>query len=310
MGDKDLCRGSPCYATALFLFFIKFEMRKIDIKNKKQAIEYCINKGFNKEESESIVNNLWDYCSEIDSKPTIDKLDNEIGYFTQEKELKKQAEEWKNRLIWKKIVFGDDGRVRNLIGLSIGLIVLGLMLCIPFTYSFLRTCYIGKECPLGTEPSWSKRSCVEVVCNGEAIRETGYGDVKINESRLFFLNTFIYKNSENPLITESRCVSKCADLDEEYYQNYIIPTKTRKSEILMKGQYYYWKDGQCILLPKYKNTLSKNIKIRRQKEDKIRELENKELSKKIEQEEDTLKEHFLRILEEKKDYYKNAHYNH
>jgi hypothetical protein len=38
-------------------------------------------------------------------------------------------------------------------------------------------------------------------------------------------------------------------------------------------------------------------------------LENKELAKKIQLEEDALKQHFLRILEKNKDYYTKAHYN-
>jgi hypothetical protein len=49
-----------------------------------------------------------------------------------------------------------------------------------------------------------------VVCNGEAITEhssTGGGGT-INNSRLYFLDTFIYKKGYG-------CMSKCADLDEE-----------------------------------------------------------------------------------------------
>ena len=37
---------------------------------------------------------------------------------------------------------------------------------------------------------------------------------------------------------------------------------------------------------------------------------NKELDDKIKQEEDALKRYFLRILEENKEYYKKAYYNH
>ncbi len=277
------------------------------LKNKEEALEYCINKGFSKEESESIVNQLWDYCSECDLKPTIDELDKEIGYFLEEKEYEKQEEEWKNRSIWKKIVFDNDRKLRTIIGVFIFCLLLSSVFWISMANSYLRTYYIGKECPLGTEPSWLKRSCVEVVCNGEAIDEKGV----INEKRLHLLDTFIYQNSGNGL-RKTGCISKCTDLDEEYYQNNVISTKSSFGDNQRPSYYYYyyWKDGQCNLLPEYKNALSKDIELRRQREEQVKVSENKELADKIQQEEDALKQYFLRILEENKEYYKKARYNH
>lgn len=265
------------------------------LKNKEEAFKYCIDKDFSKEESKSIVNELWDYCSENDLKPTIDKLDSEIDYFLKEKEYKKQEEEWKKRSIWKKIIFDNDRKLRAIIIFFIVISLFCLVFLIPLTYSFLRTYYIGKECPLGTEPSWLKRSCVEVVCNGGAIDEKGV----INEKRLYFLDTFIYQNSGNGLRTTG-CISKCTDLDEEYYQNNVISTKSSFGDNRRPSYYYYyyWKDGQCNLL-----------QLRRQREDQVRASENKELADKIKQEEEAIKQHFLRILEGDKEYYKKAHYN-
>lgn len=271
------------------------------LKNKEEALEYCINESFSKEESESIVNQLWDYCSENDLKPTIDELDREIGYFLEEKEYKKQKEEWKNRLIWKKIVFDNNRRLRGIIIFFMICSLFASVVGIVKTSYLLRTYYIGKECPLGTEPSWLKRSCVPVVCNGSAIDEKGI----IDQRRLYFLDTFIYNNDRG-------CVSKCTDLDEEYYQNNVISTKSSFGDNRRPSYYYYyyWKDGQCNLLPQYRNTLSKDIELRRQREDQVIALKNKELADKIKQEEDALKQYFLRILEENKEYYKKARYNH
>lgn len=243
------------------------------IKNKKEAIEYCINKGFNEEDARFIVDNAWDYHS-------IHELEDAINYLEEEKK-------WKKRSIWKKIIFDNDRKLRTIIGFLFFFAAGSLLIGIIKTLFLLRTYYIGKECPLGTEPSWLKRSCVEVVCNGDAISTgAGYGCATINERRLFFLDTFIYDPSV------SKCVSKCADLDEEYYQNFVIPTNPK---ILWKDDYYYWKDGQCHLLPYYKNTMSKD-----------RALENKKLADKIKQEEDAIKQHFMRLLEENKEYYKKA----
>jgi len=264
------------------------------LKNKEEALKYCIDKDFTKEDSELIVNGLWDYCSECDFKPTIDKLDREIGRFLEKKEYKKQEEKWKNRSIWKKIVFDNDRKLRFTSFLFILCSIFALLVGIVKTGYLLRTYYIGKECPLGTEPSWLKRSCVEVVCNGSAIDEKGI----IDQRRLYFLDTFIYNNGHG-------CVSKCANLDEEYYQNNVISTKSSFGDNRRPSYsyYYYWKDGQCNLLPQYRNTMSKDIEIRRKREDK-------ELADKIKQEEDALKQYFLRILEENKEYYKKARYNH
>ena len=217
------------------------------------------------------------------------------------KQYKKQKEEWKNRSIWKKIVFDNDRKLRFTSALFILCSIFALIVGIFKTYYLLPTYYIGKECPLGTKPSWLKRSCVEVVCNGSAIDKKGI----INQGRLYFLDTFIYNFGHG-------CVSKCANLDEEYYQNNVISTKSSFGDNRRPSYsyYYYWKDGQCNLLPQYRNTLSEDIELRRQREDQIRALENKELADKIKQEEDDLKQYFLRILEENKEYYKKARYNH
>ena len=279
------------------------------LKNKEEAIEYCINKGFSKEESELIVNGLWDYCSECDLKPSIDKLDKEIGYFLEEKEYEKQEEEWKNRSIWKKIVFDNDRKLRFTSVLFIFCSIIALLVGIVKTGYLLRTYYIGKECPLGTEPSWLKRSCVEVVCNGDALQESmtsSKASDTIDKGRLYFLNTFIYDPSV------SKCVSKCAKLDAEYYQNFAgdIKQDYQKNRPYY-GSYYYWKDGQCNLLPKYKNTFKDiELELGTLREDQVIALKNKELADKIKKEEDSLKEYFLRILEENKEYYKKARYNH
>lgn len=269
------------------------------LKNKKEALEYCeelahlINESFSKEDSEVIVNDFWNFCSENDLKPTIDELDRAIVYFLEEKEYKKQKEEWRKRSIWKKIVFDNDRRLRTIIGVFIFCLPFSSVFWIVMAHSYLRTYYIGKECPLGTEPSWLKRSCVEVVCNGSAIDEKGI----IDQRRLYFLDTFIYNNGHG-------CVSKCANLDEEYHQNNVISTKSSFGDNRRPSYYYYyyWKDGKCNLLPWYKNTLSRDIELRRKKEDQ-------ELADKIKKEEDALKEYFLRILEENKEYYKKARYN-
>jgi len=272
------------------------------LKNKEEALEYCINEGFSKEESKSIVNELWDYCSENDLKPTIDELDREIGYFLEEKEYKKQEEEWKHRSIWKKIVFDNNRRLRGIIIFFMICSLFASVVGIVKSYFLLRTSYIGRECPLGTEPSWLKRSCVEVVCNGEALKESmtsSSATDTIDKDRLFFLDTFIYDPSV------SKCVSKCAKLNAEYYQNFAGDIKH------YYGSYYYWKDGQCNLLPRYKNTFKDiELELGRLREDQVRALKNKELADKIKQEEDALKQYFLRILEENKEYYKKARYNH
>jgi hypothetical protein len=50
----------------------------------------------------------------------------------------------------------------------------------------------------------------------------------------------------------------------EYYQNYVRYTKSeffRNQNKTHSLEYHYWKDGQCHLLPYYKNTLSKDIEI-------------------------------------------------
>jgi len=263
------------------------------LKNKKEALEYCINKGFNEEDAKFIVNNAYDYHS-------INELEDTIIYLEEEKK-------WKNRSIWKKIVFDNDRKLRTIIGVFIFCLLLSSVFWISMANSYLRTYYIGKECPLGTEPSWLKRSCVEVVCNGEAIDEKGV----INEKRLHLLDTFIYQNSGNGL-RKTGCISKCTDLDEEYYQNNVISTKSSFGDNQRPSYYYYyyWKDGQCNLLPEYKNALSKDIELRRQREEQVKVSENKELADKIQQEEDALKQYFLRILEENKEYYKKARYNH
>jgi len=279
------------------------------LKNKEEALEYCINEGFSKEESKSIVNELWDYCSENDLKPTIDELDREIGYFLEEKEYKKQEEEWKHRSIWKKIVFDNNRRLRGIIIFFMIFSLVASVGGIVKSCFLLRTSYIGRECPLGTEPSWLKRSCVEVVCNGEALKESmtsSSATDTIDKDRLFFLDTFIYDPSV------SKCVSKCAKLDVEYYQNFVRDIKQDywKNQSYY-GSYYYWKDGQCNLLPRYKNTFKDiELELGRLREDQVRALKNKELADKIKQEEDALKQYFLRILEENKEYYKKARYNH
>lgn len=263
------------------------------LKNKKEALEYCINKGFNEEDAKFIVNNAYDYHS-------INELEDTIIYLEEEKK-------WKNRSIWKKIVFDNDRKLRFTSFLFIFCSIITLLVGIVKTGYLLRTYYIGQECPLGTEPSWLKRSCVEVVCNGSAIDEKGI----INEKRLHLLDTFIYQNSGNGL-RKTGCISKCTDLDEEYYQNNVISTKSSFGDNRRPSYYYYyyWKDGQCNLLPEYKNALSKDIELRRQREEQVRVSENKELADKIQQEEDALKQYFLRILEENKEYYKKARYNH
>jgi hypothetical protein len=271
------------------------------LKNKEEAIEYCINKGFSEEESELIVNGLWDYCSECDLKPTIDKLDKEIGYFLEEKEYEKQEEEWKNRSIWKKIVFDNNRSLRGIIIFFMICILFASVVGIVKTYYLLRTYYIGQECPLGTEPSWLKRSCVEVVCNGDALKKSmtsSSATDTIDIDRLFFLDTFIYDPSV------SKCVSKCAKLNTEYFQNFVGDIKP------YYGNYYYWKDDQCMLLPRYKNTFKDiELELETLREDQVIALKNKELADKIKKEEDALKEYFLRILEENKEYYKKASYN-
>lgn len=281
------------------------------LKNKEEALKYCINVGFSKEESKSIANELWDYCSENDFKPTIDQLDREIGYFLEEKEYKKQKEEWRKRSIWKKIVFDNDRRLRDIIIFFMICILVASVAGIVKSCFLLRTYYIGKECPLGTEPSWLKRSCVEVVCNGNALQESmtsSSATDTIDKNRLFFLDTFIYDPSV------SKCVSKCAKLDVEYYQNFARDIKQdyQKSQSYYSyyGSYYYWKDDQCTLLPKYKNTFKDiEFELGTLREDQVIALKNKELADKIQQEEDALKQYFLRILEENKEYYKKARYN-
>jgi hypothetical protein len=279
------------------------------LKNKKEALEYCSNKGFSKEESKSMVKELWDYCSENDLKPTIDELDREIGYFLEEKEYKKQKEEWKNRSIWKKIVFDNNRRLRGIIIFFMICSLFASVVGIVKSYFLLRTYYIGKECPLGTEPSWLKRSCVEVVCNGDALEKgmtSSSATDTIDKRMLYFLNTFIYDPSV------SKCVSKCAKLDAEYYQNFVRDTKQDYwKNRSYYGTYYYWKDDQCTLLPRYKNTFKDiELELGTLREDQVIALKNKELADKIKQEEDALKQYFLRILEENKEYYKKARYNH
>lgn len=264
------------------------------LKNKKEALEYCINKGFNEEDARFIVDNAYDYHS-------IQELEDEINYFEQEKK-------WKKRSIWKKIVFDNNRKLRTIIGFLFFFAATSLLMAIVKTLFLLRTWYIGKECPLGTEPSWLKRSCVEVVCNGNALQESttsSSATYTIDKNRLFFLDTFIYDPSV------SKCVSKCAKLDVEYYQNFVRDIKQdyRKNQSYY-GSYYYWKDDQCTLLPKYKNTFKDiEFELGTLREDQVIALKNKELTDKIQQEEDALKQYFLRILEENKEYYKKARYN-